>query len=190
MSNFFDKLKAGVKEGFRKFLVSLKKNPNAIPLVVFIIAFLVFSLNLTAISNTTATIQGKGMGLCEFASMLFSILSFVCLLNAFPKRQKPNWGMLAVFFGLYIIITVADIIYITRISEAFAKLGDILNKNPEQKAEYLFTQQVMTIHVILMQVTAVTVALEPVFAKLLKKINTSIEIEKTNVGEIELADEE
>ena len=63
-------------EFLRKFFVALKRKPSTIALVVLFIAFLYYSLNLTQISNTTAKIQGPGMGLCGFATMLFSMLMF------------------------------------------------------------------------------------------------------------------
>lgn len=182
------KFAASVKEYFRKLIVKLKKNPSIIPFAMLIVSFLVFSLNLTHISNTTATVQGKGMGLCEFASMLFSILSMLCLLNAFPKRQKPNYPMVVLFLVLTVIIIVADILYSVRITEIIAKLGNAIK--PAQLKEYRGTWSTLITHCVLMGVTAVTVVLEPVFAKLLKKINTSVEIEETSVGDIELADEE
>ena len=73
----------GLKESFRKLLVSLKRRPHMIALLVFGVAFLVYSLNLMNISDTTAKIQGKGMGLCGFATMLFSLLSL-------PLRKFPS----------------------------------------------------------------------------------------------------
>ena len=45
-------------------------------------------------------------------------------------------------------------------------------------------------HIALTAATVATVILEPLFAKLLKKINTSVELEETNVANIELAEEE
>ena len=77
----------GFHEFLRKRIVSLKRKPQSIALVVFAIAFLYYSLNLTHISDTTAKIQGANMGLCGFATMLFSILSMVCFLNAFRKKS-------------------------------------------------------------------------------------------------------
>ncbi len=187
-NNFFAKLRPALKEAGRKFMVTLKKNPNYIPLAMLIASFLVYSLNLTYISNTTATVQGKGMGLCEFASMLFSILSMICILNAFPKRKKPNYAMVALLIVMFAVVIGADIIYCTRIVEIIARLGDKIK--PKQMAEYLFTQRIVIAHIVLVAITGVTVVLEPLFAKLLKKVNTSVELEATNVGNIELADEE
>ena len=90
-----------MKEIIRKFLVSLKKNPQVIPLLAHTVAFGIFSLNLTAISNTTAKIYGPNMGLCSFVTMLLSILVYVCLFSAYPKRQKPNWIMIAMILVMY-----------------------------------------------------------------------------------------
>ena len=61
-------------EFLRKFIVSLKRRPQNIPFLIYIIAFCVYSLNLTNISHTTARILGKNMGLYGFITMLFSIL--------------------------------------------------------------------------------------------------------------------
>ena len=80
----------GLKEWFRKKVVAIKRNPQRIGLIAFVITFLYYALNLTYISNTTAKIQGPGMGLFGFVTMLFSILSLVTYLNAFPHRKKVN----------------------------------------------------------------------------------------------------
>ena len=61
----------GVKEICRKFIVTLKRRPQLIPLVVYIVAFIIYSFNLTAISDTTALLQGKNMGLSVFSISLF-----------------------------------------------------------------------------------------------------------------------
>ena len=52
-----------IKEFFRKLLVALKRRPQIIPMIALGISFLVYSLNLMNISDTTAKIQGPGMGL-------------------------------------------------------------------------------------------------------------------------------
>ena len=50
--------KKGLKEWFRKKVVAIKRNPQRIGLVAFVLTFLYYALNLTSISNTTAKIQG------------------------------------------------------------------------------------------------------------------------------------
>ena len=92
----FKAIVAWFKEMIRKFLVNLKRNPQYIPLAMAFVAFLYYSLNLTAVSDTTAKIQGNGMGLSQFCIMLFSLLSLVCMLNAFPRRKNANIPMVIV----------------------------------------------------------------------------------------------
>ena len=185
---FFNKLLASLKEFFRKFLVTLKKNPSFIPLAMLLISFIIYSFNLTSISDTTATIQGKGMGICEFAAMLFSILSMIAMLNAFPKRSKPNYPIVGLIVLLNVIIIVADLIYVNKISEYFVIVGDKIN--PKYYDAYITSFNMLYTHIALTAATVATVILEPLFAKLLKKINTSVELEETNVANIELAEEE
>ena len=108
MSNNVKKPSA-VKEFFRKQIVTLKRNPQNIPMAMLLISFVYYSLNLTNMSNTTAKIQGVGMGLCQFCIMLFSLLSIVCMLNAFPSRKKPVYPMVALMFVMFGIMIYADI---------------------------------------------------------------------------------
>ena len=176
---------AWIKERIRKILVSLKKNPQIIPLLALTVSFIIFSFNLTSISNTTAKIYGKHMGLCAFISMLLSILSYVCMFNAFPKRKKPNWIMVALLMVMYVIVIVADTYYIGRINYATTR-----PENPivvTQETVYIaWARYYMQLHIITIAITMACVALEPVFAKLLRKINTSIDVEDN--GEIEAVD--
>lgn len=186
-NKFLDKLLASLKELWRKFLVTLKKNPNAIPTIMLIISFLVYSLNLTAISDTTATIQGKGMGLCEFVTMLLSILSMIAILNAFPKRKKPNYPIVVLLLILCAIIIVADYFYV---STVYTYMLTHIIDNPNFYQAYLTSYNMLYAHIALVAVTAVTIIIEPLIAKLFKKINTNIILEETNVADIELAEEE
>lgn len=188
--NIFKAFGAWLKERVRKFFVALKKNPQSIPLVALCAAFLQFSLNLSDISNTTARLQGKNMGLAEFVIMLFMLLSFVCMLNAFPKRQKPKIPMIALMLVLYGTIIFADIHYLGCIDNAIYRPD-----NP-----FVITQgtifiidayNTVVIHIVLIAITVVCMLLEPVFAKLLKKIKTSIDVEEgENIGAIEISEED
>lgn len=166
----------GIREILRKILVSLKRNPQTIPLVALACAFLVYSLNLTAISNTTAKIQGPQMGLCGFVAMLFSILSFVTFLNAFPKRKKANVPMLVIMYVMFGIIIVSDIVYYGRISNALTRADNPITVT-ENTMYILKAQDIVIVHVVLICVVAVLIALLPIYGKLLKKINTSIEVD-------------
>ncbi|MBO2517054.1 MAG: hypothetical protein CW338_07280, partial [Clostridiales bacterium] len=115
---------AALKERKRKILVSLKRKPQMIALIVLLIAFLQYSLQLTVISNTTAKLMLSGMGLCEFVIMLFSILGLVCFLNAFPHRKPVNKWMLGLTFVMFIIVICADIRYRATVVRATRDLDE------------------------------------------------------------------
>lgn len=107
-----------MNEFLRKKVVALKRNTKVIPLLSLLIGFLWYSLNLTTMSNTTAKIQYGGMGLSQFCIMLFSILSLVCMLNAFPHRKKANVPMVVLLFVLLGIILYADSHYLQCVERA------------------------------------------------------------------------
>lgn len=165
-----------MKEFIRKFFVSLKRRPQNIPLVALAAAFIAYSFRLTSISNTTARINTANMGQCEFAAMLFSILAFVCFLRAFPKRQKANKPMLILLFLMLALLVFADSVYLFRINEALTRTENtvVIADNTMFIAE---ARSTVTTHIILVAVCVVLLATLPIYAKLLKKINTSIDVE-------------
>ena len=188
--NVFGKLGAWLKERVRKFFVALKKNPQSVPLAALCVSFIQYSFNLTDISNTTAKIQGSNMGLVAFVSMLFMILSFVCMLNAFPKRQKPNIAMIGLMIVLYGAIIFADIHYLGCINAALYRADNPITITTNTM--YIYTAyNTISVHMVLIGITVLLVLLEPVIAKLLKKIKTSIEVESgREIASIDVADEE
>lgn len=179
------KPKKGIKEFFRKSLVSLKRSPQFIALIALAVAFLVYSLNLTSIANTTARINLPNMGQCEFAAMLFSVLSFVVFLRAFPKRQKANKIMLGLLFFMFALLVFVDIVYLTRIQEAIINPDNLLVIDVST-AYVAVANNTVVGHIICIGICAVLVAALPLYGKLLKKINTSIDVEGN--GEMEVID--
>lgn len=174
--SFFRKLTASIKEFSRKQIVSLKRRPQTIPLVMLLISFIVYSFNLTNMSNTTAKIQGVGMGLCQFCMMLFALLSMVCMLNAFPTRKKPVIPMVVLMFVMFGVIAFCDIHYCNAIMAALTRaespikldLGTIYIAN---------AYNMLQTFLILLGVTAALVLTLPFYSKLIRKINTSVDVE-------------
>jgi len=169
------KKNGGLKEVWRKFLVSLKRRPQMIPLAVLVVAFVFYSLNLMYISDTTARIQGAGMGLAGFATMLFSMLSFVCFLNAFPYRKKTNIPMLVLMFVMLGIVICSDVYYINAILSAVFRADNPIKVTAET-AYIAYAEWYLRIHVGILVAAIALVALLPVYSKLLKKIKTSIDV--------------
>lgn len=165
--------RSGIGEFIRKSIVSLKRKPETIAMVVLVIAFLIYSLNLTYISHTTSRIQGPGMGLYGFITMLLSMLSFVCFTNSFPRRKKPNYAMIALMFVMFAIIIFADIKYRGLVTTALTR-----EENPIAEEEYITKAvKALNLHIIVLIIGAVLVALRPVYGKALRSIKTSVEIE-------------
>lgn len=183
-------LGARIKESIRKFIVSLKHRPHNIPLVMLVITFLYYALHLTTISDTTAKINMVPMGLCGFAIMLFSMLSMVCFGNAFPHRKPVNKPMLILMFVMFAIVIAADVAYRNTIAVAVsanADPGAYLAANPYVWDAYSY----LLTHIILMCISIALVVLLPVYAKLIRKINTSIEVEAgEEMGALQLSGED
>ena len=187
MSNNVKKPSA-VKEFFRKQIVTLKRNPQNIPMAMLLISFVYYSLNLTNMSNTTAKIQGVGMGLCQFCIMLFSLLSIVCMLNAFPSRKKPVYPMVVLMFAMFGIMIYADIHFCNGIMAALTRAESpiILDVNTMYIANaYNMLQTFM----ILLGITAALVLTLPVYSKWIRKINTSVDVEDNGeMAQIEISE--
>ncbi len=177
-------------EFLRKWLVSLKRKPHMIAMVVLAVAFIYYSLNLTQISNTTAKIYGNGMGLAEFATMLLSMLSLVCFMNAFPHRKKTNIPMLVLMFIMTGIVIYCDIFYGQRITEAITRADNPISATG---ANIYITnaQNMLKVHTVLLIIGAALTALLPVYRPLIKNINTSVAVEgNENMGTIDISGED
>ncbi|MBR5090066.1 MAG: hypothetical protein IK093_11630 [Ruminiclostridium sp.] len=182
--------KRGIKEIIRKSVVSLKRSPQAIPLVFLVLAFLIYSLNLSSIANTTARINGANMGQCEFIAMLFSILAFVVFLRTFPKRKPAKKLMLLLLFLMLALLVFVDSVYLIRIITAITRADNPIVVD-EQSVYIKVSQAVVTLHIVFVGVTALLLATLPLYAKAIKKINTSIEVEgNENMEAIDISDEE
>lgn len=163
------------KNVLRKLLVSLKRKPALVAMCVLLVAFIVYTFSLTNVSHTTSRINKPNMGLAEFASMLLSILSMVCFMNAYPRRKKPNYIMLGLSLAMLLIIFLCDGMYIGKIGEA---LNDPKSQLDTAKETYILaTRAMLNVHRIILVVGAALAVLVPWYGKLLRKINTNVNIE-------------
>ncbi|MDO5545667.1 MAG: hypothetical protein Q4F81_07590 [Eubacteriales bacterium] len=182
------KKSSGFRDFFRKQVVSLKRKPQVIPLVMLLISFIVYSFNLTNMSNTTAKIQGTGMGLCQFCIMLFTLLSMVCMLNAFPTRKKPVIPMVVLMFVMFGIVVYCDIHYCNAIMAALTRAESPIKL--ELSTIYIANAyNMLQTFLVLIGVTAVLVLTLPLYSKLIRKINTSVDVEDNgDMADIEISE--
>ena len=188
LKNFFRGMWAAIKEAVRKMIVSLKRSPQTIPMLMLLISFVYFSLNLTHMSDTTAKIQGSGMGLCQFCIMLFSLLSIVCMLNAFPQRKKPVLPMVILMFVMFGIIIFADIHYSNAIMAALTRAESPI-KLDVNTAYIADAYNMLQTFIVLIGITAGLVVTLPFYSKWIRKIKTSVEVEDNgDMGQIEISE--
>ena len=171
------KVRAGIKEWFRKQIVNLKRRPSNIALLFFVITSLIYMIAFSIIAQmlyegrTNSYIEWSG--LCSFVTFLFSILILVLYLQAFPKRKKPNVPML-VLVGVFIaVMFLADIVCYIELQDVFANATTALTD------VYYESGTVFIVHMIFLAVSTVLLACTPLFKMLLMKINTRKEVEST-----------
>ena len=167
---------ASLKEFCRKRIVALKHKPQTIPMIMLVITFLYYSLNLTSISDATASVNKTPMGLCGFITMLFSMLAIVCFMNSFPSRKPANKPMLILMFVMMAAVLAADVIYTLTIIEAVTGPVKALKITADKVILMNKALQTLWVHGILILVSVALVALMPIYAKMIRKIDTSIEV--------------
>ena len=186
------KVAAAIKEWFRKRIVALKVRPQTIPLVVMVITTVYFMLVLftisKAVSFTSTNEHTSATGICTFITTLLSLLYLVSFLNAFPKRKKPNI-IFIVLVGVMIAGQLAcDLVYYLQMSKCFDSLTD---KTSEMAEACKAGQPYVMGHMILLGISAVVFALLPVYAMLIRKIDTSVKLESATEsmhGKIDIED--
>ena len=178
-----------MKEFFRKIIVSLKRKPYTIALIALIVTFVYYSLNLTDVSDTTAKIQGAGMGLSGFVTMLFSILSIVCFFNTYQPRKKANIPMLVIMMVMIGAVIFCDIYYRNIIYTAVSRTDNPIVIT-ESTAYIADSYAMLGTHIVMLAISALLTLLVPLYAKLIRKINTSVTVEDYgNMEEIDVEEE-
>ncbi len=188
------KKRNSMKEFFRKKLVSLKRSPQIIPLIILVIACAIFTFNLnvhslaatgnyttTAYNNWVNTQQGQEMGgvvpamyripgIYVFVITLFSILSVISYLSVY-KKGKLNVFMLVIVYVMLGAMLVCDVLYMEAIK---FYTGPFNTKTMESVADSLTN---VTIHLVANIVSIIFVSILPLIRKLLNLIDTSVEDE-------------
>lgn len=191
MKEFLIKFGTSVKEFLRKTMVTLKRRPHLIALVMSLVSFIVYSFNLTDVSNTTFKLGQDYMGLCQFAVMLFSALSLVCLLGAFPRRQRPKVLMIVLYFLMSAVIILCDVVYYNVIQSQIAGPNPPFTLKPDGSENYVLrAESLMITHMVLVGISVLLTATVKLYGKLFQLVNTNVELEYTEATEKIEIDEE
>ncbi|MBQ6173113.1 MAG: hypothetical protein IJK28_00650 [Clostridia bacterium] len=161
------------KEARRKFKVALKRKPQNVPLVCTVLAFMVYSFNLSNITRTINDIQGGLIAQAGFATMLLSILVIVCCMNAFPYRKKANVPMMAVMFVMMVILLVCDFYFHAWIVDATTRAKDTRAWTPAMRSAAFSVMM----HAVITMLAGALAACVPLLRKWFKRFNTAVELE-------------
>lgn len=174
------KVWAPLRENGRRFVLRLKISPHLIPLAVDLVAFIIFSFNLTDLASGAGFANVKNLGFYVFISMLLSILSLVIFINTFPKRKKINKIMLILLVLFLCIIILCNVLYRVGLDKPFNEglidWDDTSMVPPAARAAIIVARKTISVDVALLAITLVLLATYPLYRKLLKKIDTSVEL--------------
>lgn len=171
-----------LKEWWRKKLVWLKRKPQFIALLFFIIPSLIYifglgTLSEAILSNRTTSFSGLAwVGHAIFVNTLFSILILVLFLNTFPKRKKPNLIFAALVLVFAVIMILMDVLFYTQLSGA---LKEVSSKVPTAESALSLT----LVHLIFQAISIIMFITLPLYKKLILKINTKKVIESNEITE-------
>ena len=107
--------------------------------------------------------------------MLFSALALVTFLNSFPHRKKTNVPMLVLTFLMIGVLIYCDYYYGSRITVALTREESPIS--PTGKNAFVSVAQgVIQVHMVLVIIGTALLALLPVYAPLIRKINTNVDV--------------
>ena len=189
--SFLKRAGAGLKEWWRKQIVTLKRFPQRIPLIITVITSVLWLLWLFTFSRSAYEVSGVNvLGLIIFVSTLLSILVLPLFLNAFPKRSKPNIAFIVLVFVFFAALVALDVVYYM-LSYDFLYVQGGQDEAWIAARPYIgqsFTYAI--VHIVFVALSAISLALLPVYTPLIRKINTSKEVEGNDIHEnIDVEDE-
>ncbi len=140
--------KAKVKEWFRKQGVSLKRKPQRIAFLCFVVSSVMYLIGLSVTSPGPVLdfSMQPYLGLSVFITTLFSILVLVLFMNTFPKRgikykkdgkkHSMNYIMLALTFIFVIAMFLFDLLYYKQLVACIPSNEAKFFKTLEEAAKY------------------------------------------------------
>lgn len=180
------KVGAAIKEGFRKFVVNLKRRPMNIAFFVLIVSTLVNLLLLGSYAQVAIDLDygSEGQGLCVFVNQLFCILSLMLFLNSFPKREKKPKVPMLVVLGVFIAVMLAVDIYLIIVWDAnFAADASYYVRTEAFKEAFDASWTGVIVHAAILGLAAILTATYPLYGKLINKINTKKAVETNEIKE-------
>ncbi len=154
----------------RKWIVSLKRRPQNIPLVMLVICCFLYTFNLTAHSNASIYVSSRVVALYVFIITLATMLTIFSFVNVYA-RKKRRWLMrIVVYLLIAVQIALGIAYYQVMYHEVF------LRENPVPLTLDIANSMNGTVtHLAALMLTLLAIVLLPVYSRLLNKIDTSME---------------
>lgn len=169
-----EKFKADFKEWGRKQIVNLKRRPSNIAFFFLAVTSLIYVFSLGTLSQSVYDkTTGNWIGLATFVCMLFSVLSLVLYMNAFPKRKKMKIVPIVLCALSMALMAFMDIMFYIEFKDLTA--NDVLMRKPYWDTTF----NILITHVVFLCITGILMATMPLYKAALMKINTRKEVEST-----------
>lgn len=169
-----EKFKADFKEWGRKQIVNLKRRPSNIAFFFLIVTSLIYVFSLGTLSQSVYDrTSGNWIGIATFVCTLFSVLSLVLYMNAFPKRKKMKIIPIVLCGLSMALMAFMDIMFYVEFKDLTSDA--VLN----WESYWDTTFNVLITHVVFLGITGILMATMPLYKAALMKINTRKEVEST-----------
>lgn len=157
----------------RKWIVSLKRRPQNIPLALLVVCCFMYTFNLTAHSNAVMYVSARVIALYVFIITLSSMLTIFSFVNAYAGKKR-KWLMQAV---VYLLIAVQIVLEFAYYQVMYYEV--FLRDDPVPLTADIATSMNGTVlHLIALSVALLAIVFMPVYHKLLGKIDTTLEDEE------------
>ncbi|MDR0426729.1 MAG: hypothetical protein LBH24_06150 [Clostridiales bacterium] len=157
-----------MKEYFRKRLVHLKRRPQTIPLVLIVLSCIVFTFQLSAHSDSVMRFNSTAIALFLFITTLSSFMAVISYLG-FRKFNKSAIAPLVITVALLLLQIVLQVYYLSIVNTETTAIEVPIDVTPDIVKSVNWTYA----HLVFLSVALLSIALLPLYQKLLQKINTA-----------------
>lgn len=175
-----------MKEFFRKKIVTLKRSPHLVALLLVLFCCVFYTCSLGGLADCVTLFSPKKVeplgidyplyaqfpAMLLFVNTLLSILSFISYFSAHP-RGKLNKFMASLTLLMMILMVVADLVFVLA-QNYYISLGDVIITSEIAEQAVNSGKFLSIAHIVMVSVTFVVICVTPLFGKLLNKINTDV----------------
>lgn len=196
-----------MKEFIRKKIAGLKRSPQIIPILFLVISCCIYTFALGAYSTASLALYNEAYietiksmvdasfnvpglyrnpAIYVFVQSLFSLLLVITFLSVYKKGKRNNF-MYSITLGMIVIMIACDLLYYLSIDFYTAKYP--VGYELPLTAERVSAMTNSIVHLVSLVISLLAVVLMPVYAKLIYKIDTSVDDEYDRLME-QKSDEE